>query len=193
MLRLISIVSALSLLSACASVDTAEVDVVDPLKYPADMQVQDGYTPYPIPSGEISRLADTPRPVSLPVRESPQIIGATFSIRLTKDGNGTPMLVLTTDYTEAWERLLDAVKSSRYGLADLDRSTGVLYLDSWVGKEPGKGRDVVIRRQSDRQYQLQLIKTLDDVQVTVQIGVDELATPEDGQRILEEIRALLDS
>jgi uncharacterized lipoprotein len=193
MFRVTSLVLVLSLiLSACASVEPKEVAVVDPLKYPADKKVTDGFTPYPIPTGNIQALTETPRPTSLSVQNPVADTDADFSVRLTKDGNGTPMLVLTTEFSEAWERLLEAVKSSRYGLADIDRSNGVLYLNSWVGKEAGKGRDAVLRRQSDRQYRLQLVRTTGDIQVTVQIDTDELAAPDDSQQILEDIKALLE-
>lgn len=124
--------------------------------------------------------------------------------RVSDDASGNPQLTLGTDYDRAWSSIGRAIEVANIRVDDLDRTTGVYYVDLARGAdeqnddEPGffdwmlgASDDDAESEDADSQaerYAVHLTQTGNTVQVVVQTNAGGAAPYEVATQVLEQIR-----
>jgi outer membrane protein assembly factor BamC len=181
-----------------SSLEYRKAAVTDPIKVP-DGGVFIGEQPlYAVPRederltapGEDEKRFEAPRPPQLVVlgsasgnenvESAPR--GESAKALLGRDGNGYPIIMMSTRYAWAWEYVSDALKQTDLKVSDRDREVGIFYLKVPDRYELGA-----------REAQLKLSHTTNGIQVAVlnekgSALVDKIP----GQAILERIYDELD-
>lgn len=116
---------------------------------------------------------------------------------LEQDGAGNAVLNLQADFNRSWAAIGDALGRADVLVTDLDRSSGVYYVDldrsaSSQTEEPGffgrlfgrGGND----EPADRPLQVRLTQVSNGVQVTVEQGIETAADAAEARALLTRIR-----
>lgn len=122
---------------------------------------------------------------------------------LEEDGNGNPVLQLSTDFERAWSAVGRALEAADIRVDDLNRSQGIYYVNLAEGAErpdekPGFfGRlfgsepdEEEIEARAER-YQLRLTTVGGAVHVSLDKSIDTVAPEETARRVLSLIQANL--
>ena len=72
-------------------------------------------------------------------RTTPAPKGESIRALLARDGNGYPIIMMTTRYAWAWEYVNDALKETDLRVSDRDREVGIFYLRVPDRYELGRG------------------------------------------------------
>ena len=184
---------AAALISACSSQGVDQpVPLAPKVTVPGDLSQQVGNGGiYAVPEGPAEPFAEVPRPRALSNNNDGRNSADEGIVDIRHDGNNVPFLVLYEDFAHVWEDLSLAAASTAYGLADQDRSKGVLYLNTWVDGEPNRGRPIKGTKKQ-YQYQLHVVRTANDIEVSVQTDTDTLASLDIAEIILADLKQQLD-
>ncbi|MFT6464020.1 MAG: outer membrane protein assembly factor BamC [Halopseudomonas sp.] len=116
---------------------------------------------------------------------------------LDQDGAGNAVLNIQSDFNRTWAAVGDALGQADILVTDLDRSSGVYYVDldetaSSQQEKPGFfgrlfGRDVD-EEVTGRPLQVRLTQVSNGVQVTVQRSIETAAEGDEAQALLTRIR-----
>ena len=125
--------------------------------------------------------------------------------RLADDSSGNPTLTLGTDYDRAWSSVGRAIEVADIKVTDLDRTTGVYYVDLSKGaqeptrEKPGffdwiTGGSEAEAESEDggdpsQRYTVHLLEVGSSVQVTVQTNDDAMAPYDVARRVLAQVQA----
>ncbi|GGJ80944.1 outer membrane protein assembly factor BamC [Pseudomonas matsuisoli] len=117
-------------------------------------------------------------------------------VNLTQDGSGNPVLGLVTDFDRAWSSVGRALQNGDVRVEDLNRSNGLYYINLAEGaanpnEKPGFFSRLFgggpsqeeIDARAER-YQVRLSTVGDNVQVTVEQGIEKVAPADVSRRIL---------
>jgi uncharacterized lipoprotein len=134
--------------------------------------------------GEDEKRFEVPRPPQLVVlggddeeSQQPAPKDASSKAILARDGNGYPIIMMSTRFAWAWEYVGDALENTDLKISDRDREVGIYYL-----KVP---EDYTL---DARTAQLKLSHTTNGIQVAVlNEGGTALVEKTPGQAILERI------
>ena len=116
-------------------------------------------------------------------------------------GNGVKVLRLDASYDRAWSSVGRALNAADIAVDDLNRSTGLYYIDlakSAEKNEPGffkrlfSSKKKAPEQDSGERYILRLTAINKQVFVSVERDLDTLASAEVTERILEKVRTYLD-
>ncbi len=100
---------------------------------------------------------------------------------LVRDGAGNPVLRMSVDFNRAWAAVGNALERSEVVVSDLNRSAGVYYVDlSQTANERERGgffsrlfrRDQADDEQSQPRIQVRLTEIGNEIQVTVDQGIE---------------------
>jgi len=155
-----------------SSLEYRKADVTDPIKVP-EGDVFIGEQPlYAVPRLDERLTAprededrfEPPRPPQLMVlgnapdkeNDEPAPEGESAKALLGRDGNGYPIIMMSTRYAWAWEYVGDALKKTDLKVGDRDREVGIFYLKVPERYELGA-----------REAQLKLSHTTNGIQVAV--------------------------
>ena len=121
-------------------------------------------------------------------------------VTLSQDGNGNPVLNLSTDFDRAWSGVGRSLRMADLRVDDINRTLGVYYVNLAEGpqgseKKPGffsrlfGGSDdkADIDARAER-YQVRLTSVGDSVQVTVEKDINTVAPAEVSRRVLDMIQ-----
>lgn len=118
-----------------------------------------------------------------------------------ESGNGVKVLRLDANFDRAWSSVGRALSTADIAVHDLDRSTGLYYIDLAQGAkqdEPGffkrlfSSKKSVPEQDVSERYILRLTAINHQVFVSVEHDLDTLAPAEISERILEKVRTHLD-
>lgn len=175
--RLPGSLAAVALISGCSwlpnsSLNYRDAAVTDPIQVPAGGVFIGEQALYEVPRQEdrlIGKQPDEdkyvpPKPPELVVLgnepeeadDAPAPEGESAKAILARDGNGYPILMMSTRYAWAWEYIGDALKETDLKVSDRDREIGVYYLKVPSRYELGA-----------REAQLKLSHTTNGIQVAV--------------------------
>lgn len=123
---------------------------------------------------------------------------------LTDDASGNPLLTLGTDYDRAWSSIGRALEVVDIRVDDLDRTTGVYYIDmskpasaptreepgffDWITGGPDDEVEAEDGVSQSQRYTVHLLQVGSSVQVTVQTSQNTAAPYEEAKQLLSEIR-----
>jgi outer membrane protein assembly factor BamC len=122
-------------------------------------------------------------------------------VSYTQDGNGDPMLSLTSDFDRAWSSIGRALEGANIRVDDVDRSLGVYYINlaegarkpnedkpgllgRLFGKEPSKEEE---NARAER-YQVRLTSVADAVQVTLDKDINTVAPADVAETVLKKLQ-----
>lgn len=124
--------------------------------------------------------------------------------RLSDDTSGNPLLTLGTDYDRAWSSVGRALEVSDIRVADLDRTTGVYYIDlsrpasdptkqeagyfDWLLGAPDAEVEGEDGGDQSQRYTVHLIEVGTSVQVTVQTNASGTPPYDLAKRLLSQIQ-----
>ena len=124
--------------------------------------------------------------------------------RLSDDASGTPVLMLGTDYDRAWSSVGRAIEVADIRVDDLDRTTGVYYVDLARGaKQPREesgffdwitgGSDDEGEEGDDQSepYAIRLLDMGKSVQVAVQTNDGKMAPYDVASRVLGQLQTAI--
>lgn len=120
---------------------------------------------------------------------------------LVDGGNGTQVLRLDASFERAWSSIGRALAAADIRVDDLNRSTGLYYIDLAQGAkddEPGffkrlfSSKKKVADKESKERYIVRLTAINQQVFVSVERDLDTLAPKDVSLRILEQLRSRLD-
>lgn len=175
--RLPGSLAAVALISGCSwlpnsSLNYRDAAVTDPIQVPDGGVFIGEQALYEVPRQEdrlIGKQPDEdkyvpPKPPELVVLgnepeeadDAPAPEGESAKAILARDGNGYPILMMSTRYAWAWEYIGDALKETDLKVSDRDREIGVYYLKVPSRYELGA-----------REAQLKLSHTTNGIQVAV--------------------------
>jgi len=100
------------------------------------------------------------------------------------DGNGYPILVIQTNFNQAWLEVGQSLRSADkvLNLSDLNRTKAVFYITLVEG----------VSKVSDNVYEIKLNRAENGIQVAVQIDDETLASKEVSTRVLDTLKEKLD-
>ncbi len=122
-------------------------------------------------------------------------------VELVDGGNGVKVLRLDASFDRAWSSVGRALNAANISVDDLNRSTGLYYIDLAQGakqKEPGffkrlfSSKKKAAAKVSAELYTVRLTAINQQVFVSVERGADTLAPADVTERILEKLRTNLD-
>ena len=122
-------------------------------------------------------------------------------VTLIDGGNGTKVLRLDASFERAWSSVGRALNAADIRVDDLNRSTGVYYIDLAEGAkkdEPGffkrlfSSKKKAAEKVSKERYIVRLTAINQQVFVSVERDLDTLAPAEISARVLEQLRSNLD-
>ncbi|MDD2221864.1 MAG: outer membrane protein assembly factor BamC [Pseudomonas sp.] len=122
-------------------------------------------------------------------------------VTLVDGGNGTQVLRLDASFERAWSSIGRALAAADIRVDDLNRSTGLYYIDLAQGAkddEPGffkrlfSSKKKVADKESKERYIVRLTAINQQVFVSVERDLDTLAPKDVSLRILEQLRSRLD-
>lgn len=122
-------------------------------------------------------------------------------VELVDGGNGVKVLRLDASFDRAWSSVGRALNAANISVDDLNRSTGLYYIDLAQGakqKEPGffkrlfSSKKKAAGKVSAELYTVRLTAINQQVFVSVERGADTLAPADVTERILEKLRTNLD-
>ena len=116
---------------------------------------------------------------------------------LVRDGAGNPVLRIDADFNRAWAAVGAALERSEVFVSDLNRSSGVYYVDlaQTVSERENRGffsrlfsRDQPEEEQAEPRIQVRLTEVGGEVQVSVDQGIETSADAELARDLLTRIR-----
>ncbi|MFZ2288895.1 MAG: outer membrane protein assembly factor BamC [Halopseudomonas yangmingensis] len=119
---------------------------------------------------------------------------------LQQDGAGNPVLRIDSDFNRAWAAVGDALQRSDILVTDLNRSSGVYYVDldasADKAKQPGRIARLFRRSASkddasDSRLQVRLTAVGNRVDVSVERSIDQAADPQQARTLLQRIETAL--
>ncbi|HHX35485.1 MAG TPA: outer membrane protein assembly factor BamC [Gammaproteobacteria bacterium] len=122
-------------------------------------------------------------------------------VDLIDGGNGVKVLRLDATFDRAWSSVGRSLSAAQIRVDDLDRSTGLYYIDlakKAKNDEPGffkrlfSSKKPAPEQPSTERYIVRLTAINQQVFVSVERDLDTLASAEITERILEQVRAYLD-
>ena len=175
-----------------SSLNYRDAQVLEPIQVPEDGVFIGEQPLYSVPRqeerlvgrGEDEKRFEVPRPPQLVVlgddeeeSQQPAPKDASSKAILARDGNGYPIIMMSTRFAWAWEYVGDALENTDLKISDRDREVGIYYL-----KVP---EDYTL---DARTAQLKLSHTTNGIQVAV-LNEEGTALVEKtpGQAILERI------
>jgi outer membrane protein assembly factor BamC len=182
------------LLAACSTgTEYRKADVIRPMDTPPDIAFEGGEALYAVPGLEQRKRYDAdedefvvPEPPQLraPVEagEEDTDAGATgadtqLEARLTRDGNGYPIIMVRAGFARTWARMETALEQAEIEVNDRNRASGLFYLRLPDGLE-----------RDDKRVRLKLSQTANGIQVAVlQRKSEALLAREPAQALLEQI------
>ncbi len=181
-------------LAACSTgTEYRKAKVIRPMDTPPDIAFQGGEALYAVPGLEQRKRYDAdedkfvvPEPPQLraPVEAGEDDTSASepgpdaeVETRLTRDGNGYPIIMVRTRFARAWARVERALEQADIRVNDRNRASGLFYLRLPEGVERG-----------DKRVRLKLSQTANGIQVAVlQRKSAALLAREPAQALLERI------
>ncbi|TWI58619.1 Beta-barrel assembly machine subunit BamC [Pseudomonas duriflava] len=122
-------------------------------------------------------------------------------VAYSQDGNGNPMLTLSSDFDRAWSSIGRAIEGANIRVDDLDRSLGVYYINLAEGalkpdqSKPGFfgrlfGSQPSTEEQEARaeRYQVRLTRVDDVVQVTLDKNINTVAPADVAETVLKKLQ-----
>lgn len=189
-------------LTACGllpdhSLDYRDSPVGEPLQLPEGIEMHDERPLYVVPNPEQRLIGRQPGEKRFEVPKPPQLIvlgrseeedaeplpeSETVPALLGRDGNGYPIIMLSTHYAWAWEYIDRALQQTDLKVTDRDRDVGIFYVK------------VPERYQLDRRSaQIKLSHTTNGIQVAaLNAAGDALVEKVPGLAMLERIYSELD-
>lgn len=182
------------MLAACSTgTEYRKAKVIRPMDTPPDIAFERGEPLYAVPGVEQRKRYDededkfvVPEPPQLraPIDESKEDADASepapdseVETRLTRDGNGYPIIMVRTRFAWAWARMERALEQANIRVKDRDRASGLFYLRLSDKLESG-----------DNRARLKLSQTANGIQVAVlQRKSEALLAQEPAQALLERI------
>lgn len=119
---------------------------------------------------------------------------------LTQDGAGNPVLRIGSDFNRAWAAIGDALPRAGIAVSDLNRSSGIYYIDLDGAAEPAAKKGWLGRLFSrapadtdaaERRLQLRLTPVGNRVDVTAERGIDQVADPQLARELLQRLATAL--
>ena len=111
-------------------------------------------------------------------------------IMLKRDGNDNPILSIKDNFDSVWEDVV-AAGSKTYGVTDLDRTQGLIFLNYYDTEDGQKKGHWLFSRKIKGQFRLSLLSSTEDVQISVQTDSDVLASQDTADKILTVIESEL--
>ncbi|MFK4130986.1 outer membrane protein assembly factor BamC [Pseudomonas luteola] len=122
-------------------------------------------------------------------------------VSYTRDGNGDPMLSLTSDFDRAWSSVGRALEGANIRVDDMDRSLGVYYINLAEGaRKPNEDKPGFFKRlfghepskeeenaRAER-YQVRLTNVGDAVQVTLDKDINTVAPADMAETVLKKLQ-----
>lgn len=183
------------LLAACSTgTEYRKAKVIQPMETPPEITYEGGEALYAVPRLDQRKRYDededdfiVPEPPQLraPIEESDAddadpdepAPDTEIDTRLTRDGNGYPIVMARTRFAWAWARVERALKAAGIRVEDRNRASGLFYLRLADELESG-----------DDRARLKLSQTANGIQVAVlHRKSDTLLDPEPAQMLLERI------
>ena len=116
---------------------------------------------------------------------------------LVQDGAGNPVLRMDVDFNRAWAAVGSALERSEVVVSDLNRSSGVYYVDlsQTVSERERRGffsrlfrRDQPDEEQAEPRMQVRLTEVGGEIQVSVDQGIETSSDPGVARDLLTRIR-----
>lgn len=183
------------MLAACSTgTEYRKAEMIQPMETPSGMAFEGGEALYSVPNPDQRKRYDeeddkfvVPEPpqVRAPIADSEDEDAeadepgpdADIETRITRDGNGYPIIMMRTRFAWAWARVDEALAEADIRVNDRDRASGLFYVRLPEGLEA-----------EDRRVRIKLSQTANGIQVAVlRRKSEQLLAREPAQALLEQL------
>lgn len=183
------------MLAACSTgTEYRKAEMIQPMETPPEMAFDGGEALYSVPDPDQRKRYDkeddkfvVPEPpqVRAPIADSEDEDAdagepgpdADIETRITRDGNGYPIIMMRTRFAWGWARVDEALAEADIRVDDRDRASGLFYVRLPKGLEA-----------EDRRVRIKLSQTANGIQVAVlRRKSEQLLAREPAQALLEQL------